>query len=728
MNMRSDQRRCARTMTRPSLPTACLPMLALLALVVLLALLAHPAEGQIGKLHLNLKDDYELQPLTPPDREAGSRELLVEAEYTEILTFRNNKQWVEIGTWASEARELDLNLSLETANIWISIVQEAGYDAEADFIWTVFVDGSEVEQDFFSFADPDDEEIYEVTGSTDPFPVTVARDESLEVRLEYAGYEDIRFYYDNATHDSGVLGEFDFLQAWDLEARDDEISLDLHDIFGSDWSKATAYFEVTRDNTAIDVDTIDTQTGGSHVINDTRVTSTRFTWTLAEEFEGGENVQVWLKYTLAETDEDKGFKLDTVATAPPPKRPHARIERIDPNPADEGNEVTLDGSASYDEDGTIETYVWESDLDGELYNGSQSSFHTPSLSVGEHVITLRVADDEGLWSQPETETLVIEELDNEPPEIEQIYPSDRATVCGSRVDLSWLADDPDGDILVYTVHLAPEGEALSVWQTDLSQTHLLLTNLTPGGEYRWRVDAWDDHDLVASEEWSFSLAKPGSKGDGGIRTDLELFYGDHTGLIGIAALTMMLGACTTTVWSSERGRWNLYCGLFIPLLSRIRSRELEEPDKFKAGQLFQVIMMNPGINLKALKELTGIKNGTLIYHLDRLEREGLIKSTKQGHLRLFHSAREEMADERYNRLRYLRETQMRVLNFIYSNPDSSQKDLSLMLQMNLQVISYHLRELLRNGFINRHGLRRFYTYSVEEGVMGQMDLMMDVDW
>ena len=59
---------------------------------------------------------------------------------------------------------------------------------------------------------------------------------------------------------------------------------------------------------------------------------------------------------------------------------------------------TADGT----DDGTITQYAWSSDIDGEFYNGTLSSFKYTGLSMGNHTITLRVMDDEGQWSEPVT--------------------------------------------------------------------------------------------------------------------------------------------------------------------------------------------------------------------------------------------------------------------------------------------------------------------------------------
>ena len=54
-------------------------------------------------------------------------------------------------------------------------------------------------------------------------------------------------------------------------------------------------------------------------------------------------------------------------------------------------DITLDGSSSYDLDGTIESYEWK---EGDTVLSTEASF-THSFSVGTHIITLTVTDNEG---------------------------------------------------------------------------------------------------------------------------------------------------------------------------------------------------------------------------------------------------------------------------------------------------------------------------------------------
>ena len=124
--------------------------------------------------------------------------------------------------------------------------------------------------------------------------------------------------------------------------------------------------------------------------------------------------------------------------------PTATIDSITPNPADVGEIVTFTGHGE-DPDGSIAGYSWESNIDGLL--SSEASFSWGALSEGEHIITFIVQDNEGEWSPPVTETLIVTNI---PPVayIDSITPNPASV--GEDVTFSGHGEDPDGSIAGYS--------------------------------------------------------------------------------------------------------------------------------------------------------------------------------------------------------------------------------------------------------------------------------------
>lgn len=93
------------------------------------------------------------------------------------------------------------------------------------------------------------------------------------------------------------------------------------------------------------------------------------------------------------------------------KEPVAVID-VSPNPAFVGNTITLDGSDSYDPDGTVTGYQWT------IPGGTPSSSTAASLTAtwaapGEYQITLIVTDGTGLRSAPARVVIQIQQTAGE---------------------------------------------------------------------------------------------------------------------------------------------------------------------------------------------------------------------------------------------------------------------------------------------------------------------------
>ncbi len=87
--------------------------------------------------------------------------------------------------------------------------------------------------------------------------------------------------------------------------------------------------------------------------------------------------------------------------------PVAQIDSITPNPAQPPDDaITFQGSGT-DTDGTIVGWEWSSNLDGALGTTEDLSLSSYELTVGTHEISLRVRDDDGLWSDPASAQLVV---------------------------------------------------------------------------------------------------------------------------------------------------------------------------------------------------------------------------------------------------------------------------------------------------------------------------------
>jgi len=91
--------------------------------------------------------------------------------------------------------------------------------------------------------------------------------------------------------------------------------------------------------------------------------------------------------------------------------PVAYIDSILPADSLVGEVISFDGHGT-DIDGTVVAYRWRSGIDGEL--SSKASFETSGLSEGEHIIYLKVQDNNGAWSEEVYSNVVISAVEQGP--------------------------------------------------------------------------------------------------------------------------------------------------------------------------------------------------------------------------------------------------------------------------------------------------------------------------
>lgn len=257
--------------------------------------------------------------------------------------------------------------------------------------------------------------------------------------------------------------------------------------------KPVAMIESLDPNPALDVDTI---TFSGSAKDDTNIS--RYVWKSDVDgvFYDGSNASFTYRglsngshvITFQVQDEDNEWSDDVTTGLTINGKPVAQIESIDPNPAFNTDEVTFEGSGS--DDGTVVTYLWISSEDGELYNGNGTQFSTTNLSNGTHLITFRVQDDEGAWSE---DAFLVITINGIPVcSIESISPNpafdtEEVTFKGSGSD--------DGAIVAYVWISSEDGELYNGSEDqfmygDLSNGTHLITLRVQDEKGVWSEDAF----------------------------------------------------------------------------------------------------------------------------------------------------------------------------------------------------------------------------------------------
>jgi DNA-binding MarR family transcriptional regulator len=153
--------------------------------------------------------------------------------------------------------------------------------------------------------------------------------------------------------------------------------------------------------------------------------------------------------------------------------------------------------------------------------------------------------------------------------------------------------------------------------------------------------------------------------------------------------------------------------MVLPGYSKIaKSALLDSPVR---DQLVTAIRQEPGVHASDLGRRVQVGWGNLVYHLDRLEDEGLVFSTIDGRHRRFFVAG-EVAWTAREQLALLKNARARELyEIIFEHPDVPQHELAKFAGVSASNATRNLRKLEQAGLIERRTQGRAVQYRVPAG-------------
>jgi len=154
--------------------------------------------------------------------------------------------------------------------------------------------------------------------------------------------------------------------------------------------------------------------------------------------------------------------------------------------------------------------------------------------------------------------------------------------------------------------------------------------------------------------------------------------------------------------------------VFIFLYSRIRQDQIL--DNYTRGQIHGYIIANPGEHYSSIKSALELNNGTLAYHLQRLESEQVIKSAMDGTHRRYYPASMKVPEPEEGALT---EVQKLIVARVTETPGISQRDIGSLMKLSPATVNYHIERLVAKGVIRRERAGMRYRIFANEAVPGK---------
>jgi predicted transcriptional regulator len=160
------------------------------------------------------------------------------------------------------------------------------------------------------------------------------------------------------------------------------------------------------------------------------------------------------------------------------------------------------------------------------------------------------------------------------------------------------------------------------------------------------------------------------------------------GLIGLMSVTTIVVA---VVVGTEIGKYNFYAFASSLYTKLSRKKLLHHGTR---NTIWKYVIANPGDHYNGIKRILKLNNGTLAYHLKVLEREGFIRSMRDGARKRFYPVGVRIAPD--VKLSFIQE---RIMEIIKDHPGTTQKDVALELDVSKQVVNYHISIMVKTGLV-----------------------------
>jgi predicted transcriptional regulator len=117
--------------------------------------------------------------------------------------------------------------------------------------------------------------------------------------------------------------------------------------------------------------------------------------------------------------------------------------------------------------------------------------------------------------------------------------------------------------------------------------------------------------------------------------------------------------------------------------------------------ILKIIQNNPGIHIRGIIEETGLENGVVMHYLEKLDKQGKIKSKKYTRYKRYYSL--DIDEEEYDIIRNLRKlTKKKILLNIIVQGNPSFKEIVSKIDRSPATVSWNLSELIKNNVIEKY--------------------------
>jgi len=131
-------------------------------------------------------------------------------------------------------------------------------------------------------------------------------------------------------------------------------------------------------------------------------------------------------------------------------------------------------------------------------------------------------------------------------------------------------------------------------------------------------------------------------------------------------------------------------------------------------RIYEHVEEHSGSHLREIGRRCGLPLGTALYHLDRLESEGLITVRRDGRYKRYFPAQGLGRKEKDHLCAYRHDVPRRIAKELLETPAMTQRELCAALLVSRSTLSFHVNDLIRRGVLRRDLGHRENRYALED--------------
>jgi len=146
-------------------------------------------------------------------------------------------------------------------------------------------------------------------------------------------------------------------------------------------------------------------------------------------------------------------------------------------------------------------------------------------------------------------------------------------------------------------------------------------------------------------------------------------------------------------------------------------------------RIYEVVCESPGIYCYRIASELATSHGTLDWHLRKLEKEGLISSTKFGGKRIYYPRKLSSAESAKAFAALRSKTAQEIFRMVINSPGMNQQEIADVVEVHHDTVRYHLSRFESVGLVERfrdgREVRAFLGELGEQLINGSLELVTE---